>query len=250
VVAPSEKYQVVELKENISTNKSDSPRMFDRIAPRYDLLNRLLSGRRDVAWRKRLAANLPEQTDLEILDLATGTGDVLLSAFENRDNVGFGVGLDPAGRMLAVAQDKFQTAGFTDRVSFIRSDAMMLPFADGCFDAVTIAFGIRNVTDVSVALKEMGRILRPGGKALILEFSLPENKIIRTGYLCYFRYLLPRIGSIISGDARAYRYLNQTVETFPYGQAFCTLMEQAGFQQTKAEPLTMGISTLYTGLKH
>ncbi len=235
--------------EQNSQTKSDSPRMFDRIAHRYDFLNRLLSGRRDVAWRKRLVASLPEKPDLEMLDLATGTGDVLLSSCKLRTNIQFGVGLDPAGNMLAIARQKKSAANLESAISFVRGDALRLPFASNSFDAITIAFGIRNIPDVTRSLQEMHRILKPGGKVLILEFSLPKNSVLRFGYLVYFRYILPLIGSFISGDAGAYRYLNQTVETFPYGQAFCTLMEQAGFQEIRAEPLTMGIATLYTGLR-
>ncbi|MCB0314807.1 MAG: class I SAM-dependent methyltransferase, partial [Calditrichaeota bacterium] len=117
------------------------------------------------------------------------------------------------------------------------------------FDAVTISFGIRNVTDVSRALGEMKRVLKGGGKAIILEFSLPGNALMRSLYLFYFRKVLPRIGGLISGDSFAYRYLNETVESFPYGEAFCDLMRQAGFHQVKMTPLTFGIATIYEGEK-
>lgn len=236
-------------------NRSGSPErkdvhlMFDRISGRYDLLNRLLSMRRDVAWRKKVAELLPEGDNLTVLDLATGTGDLVLSLFENSSRVKYGVGLDMAGKMLEIAQSKVADQGMEKKIELIRSDATELPVGDNQFSAVTIAFGIRNVTDVNRSLREMHRILTPNGKALILEFSLPENKLVRSGYLFYFRHILPAVGSLISGDGFAYRYLNQTVETFPYGQEFCSLMETAGFKNVKEHRLTFGIATIYEGTK-
>ena len=223
--------------------------MFDRIAPRYDLLNRLLSARRDVAWRKRLAGHLPPGTDLEVLDLATGTGDVLVSLCGKCGRAGRRVGVDMSSRMLAQGQAKLRTRGLTDRLMLVRGDATHLGIASAQFDAVTMAFGIRNVTDVAAALDEMHRILKPDGRALILEFSLPRCRALRWLYLAYFRHVLPRLGSSISGDPYAYRYLNQTVESFPYGKAFCDLMAAAGFRNVIAHSLTFGIATLYCGDK-
>jgi len=228
-------------------NKSEAPQMFDRIAHRYDLLNRLLSGRRDVAWRRQMAAMLPDRPDLELLDIATGTADVLLTLFERRKNIAHGVGADMAGRMLATGRDKVARAGLDDRIELVQADALALPFPDESFDAATIAFGIRNVTDVPRGLAEMHRVLRPGGRLLILEFSLPQNALIRWGYLLYFRHMLPRLGALISGDAGAYRYLNRTVEDFPYGEAFCELMRDAGFDNVADRPLTFGIASIYRG---
>jgi demethylmenaquinone methyltransferase/2-methoxy-6-polyprenyl-1,4-benzoquinol methylase len=124
-----------------------------------------------------------------------------------------------------------------------------LAFKDGSFDAVTISFGIRNVVDVDAGLRELYRVIKPGGRVVILEFSMPGNVLVRAGYLVYFRHVLPWIGGIVSGKPAAYRYLNQTVESFPYGQAFCSRMEQAGFEAVKAKPLSFGIATLYTGMR-
>lgn len=222
-------------------------RMFDRIAPRYDLLNRLLSMRRDVAWRRRLYRHLPEGRDLRVLDLATGTADVLLSLFAEGRKAAFGVGLDMAGKMLLLAQKKVAGQGLASRVHLVRGDATRLGFESGAFDAVTMAFGIRNVVDTPMALREMRRVLKPGGRAIILEFSLPSNPVLRSGYLLYFRHVLPRVGGMVSGDAPAYRYLNQTVETYPYGDAFLRLMDDAGFHHVKAHSLTFGVATIYTG---
>ncbi|GMW00344.1 MAG: demethylmenaquinone methyltransferase [Candidatus Hydrogenedentota bacterium] len=223
--------------------------MFDRIAHRYDLLNRMLSMRQDVAWRNRLARCLNDTPGQRVLDLATGTGDVLLTLCRRNSNVSSGVGVDMSGRMLGYGHEKAAAAGLGSRLRFVRGDATRIPVPEGFFDAVTISFGIRNVIDVPTALREMRRVLKPGGRVLILEFSLPGNPLFRSLYLWYFRKVLPRIGGVISGDHHAYRYLNQTVETFPYGDAFCQLMEDAGFRDLKAIPLTFGIATIYQGDK-
>ncbi|MDQ1256202.1 MAG: demethylmenaquinone methyltransferase / 2-methoxy-6-polyprenyl,4-benzoquinol methylase [Candidatus Hydrogenedentes bacterium] len=222
--------------------RGDTAAMFDRIAPRYDLLNRLLSFRRDVAWRRRLAGALPEGGALRVLDLATGTGDVLLEVAHACPGMRLGVGLDPAGAMLERARPKIADHA---RLRLVRGDAMRIPAADSSFDAVTIAFGIRNVSGVETALAEMYRVLRPGGRVLILEFSLPGNVVLRAAYLLYFRHVLPRIGGLVSGDPAAYRYLNTSVETFPYGEAFCRLLRDAGFTEVRAFPLSGGIAALY-----
>lgn len=230
-------------------SRHDAHRMFDRIAHRYDLLNRLLSMRRDVAWRREMARQLPDGQNLRLLDLATGTGDVLIELKHRCPRIARGIGLDMSAGMLAHGAEKLKRKGLTATCAMVRGDAVHLGVADASFDAITIAFGIRNVTDVPQALREMHRILKPGGRALILEFSLPPNALIRSGYLIYFRHVLPRIGGIVSGDSNAYRYLNQTVETFPYGDAFAALMREAGFANVVQTPLTFGIATLYRGDK-
>jgi demethylmenaquinone methyltransferase/2-methoxy-6-polyprenyl-1,4-benzoquinol methylase len=232
-----------------SPNKDESPRMFDRIAPRYDLLNRLLSMRRDVSWRRQLADRLPDRPGLALLDVATGTADVLLTALGRRDNITRAIGLDPSGNMLQLGRRKIEEQGFGDTVSFVRGDAEAMPFPDNSFDVLTIAFGIRNVPRLTRGLAEMCRVLKPGGTALILEFSLPASRLLRKVYLIYFRYLLPRLGALISGDRGAYRYLNRTVEDFPYGQAFGELMTSAGFSNVSIQPLTFGIASIYSGTK-
>jgi demethylmenaquinone methyltransferase/2-methoxy-6-polyprenyl-1,4-benzoquinol methylase len=235
--------------ESVVPSRANVPRMFDRIAPRYDLLNRVLSLRQDVAWRRRLARHLPEGSGLRVLDVATGTADVLLTLVERCPRVAYGVGLDPSMGMLYRGAKKARQGAAAGRIGLVRGDGLCLPAPDEAFDAVTIAFGIRNVPDVPAALREMRRALRPGGRVLILEFSLPANAAVRGSYLLYFRHVLPRLGGMVSGDAAAYRYLNRTVETFPYGEAFCALMREAGFVAVEAHPLTFGIATLYVGAR-
>ena len=223
--------------------------MFDRIAPRYDLLNRVLSMRRDVVWRRRVAALLPERESLEVLDLATGTGDVLIALHGANPRVESGVGLDMSGGMLALGQEKLEERGLGSRFRMVRGDAMSIALGDDTFDAITIAFGIRNVMNVETALREMLRTLRPGGRVLILEFSLPTNWFIRVVYLLYFRHILPFLGGIVSGDRAAYQYLNKSVESFPYGEDFTALMHDVGFADVKAYPQSFGIATIYLGDK-
>ena len=229
--------------------EAESWKMFDRIARRYDFLNRLLSFRQDVAWRKRMIRRLPEGDQLRLLDLATGTGDVLINIYKISKRIRFGVGLDMSSGMLAHGRRKVDELGLQDDLQLMRSNAMGMGVADDSFDVATISFGIRNVPDVPMALRDIHRVLKPGGRGMVLEFSIPGNPIFRTLYLFYFRHVLTRVGAIVSGDSQAYTYLNTTVESFPYGEAFAKLMTDAGFVNVEATPLTFGIATLYTGDK-
>lgn len=223
-------------------------KMFDRIAHRYDLLNRLLSMRQDVRWRRRMLKCLPDSPEaLELLDLATGTGDQALFLMERETRIVRGVGMDLSEGMLDLGRDKVERAGLSERLELLTGDATVVPVDDQSVDLVTISFGIRNVTDVGLALRNMHRALRPGGRLLVLECSVPENRFMRAFYLWYFRNVLPRVGGLISGDSQAYRYLNETAETFPCGEAFCDIMRDAGFTRVGAQPLTFGIATLYMG---
>ncbi len=229
-----------------STDPTDSWKIFDRIAHRYDLLNRTLSLGQDMAWRRRMRRYLPDGASLEVLDLATGTADQLI--YLARDGrVASGLGMDLSEKMLEVGREKVARLGLTNRLRLETGDATAIPLASESVDVASISFGIRNVVDVGAALSEMYRVLRPGGRALILEFSLPRFGPLRWVYLKYFRHVLPRVGGWLSGDAQAYRYLNQSVEAFPYGAAFCALMEAAGFSEVSARSLTFGIATIYRG---
>lgn len=219
--------------------------MFDRIAPRYDALNRLLSFGIDRGWRRRMVRQLPPGEGLRVLDLATGTADQVLALRRGSPRVASGVGMDLAEQMLERGRVKIAQEGFADSIRLERGDACAIPAGEGAFDVVTISFGIRNVTDVDRAFREMLRVLRPGGRVLVLEFSMPRNRLVRAVHLLYLRHILPRIGGWLSGDRAAYRYLNQTIETFPHGTAFCAMLERAGFTEVRAHPLSLGIATLY-----
>ena len=220
--------------------------MFNRIAPKYDLLNRVLSFRQDVRWRKRLVRHLPPGERLDVLDIATGTADVLLT-LHRAGRLRRGVGIDMAAAMLDLGRAKLTHAGVADIITLREGDATHLDEADGAYDCTTISFGIRNVVDTGKALAEMYRVIKPGGRSLILECSIPASACFRAFYLFYFRHILPRLGALVSGDGYAYRYLNETVETFPHGEAFLALMRQAGFVKVQRDPLTFGIATIYRG---
>jgi len=221
--------------------------MFDRIAPRYDLLNRLLSGGTDVLWRKRMARHLPPGERLALLDLATGTGDQIFSLLKASPRIWSAVGLDRSVGMLEIGRGKVDRRALGLRVKLKEGDATAVSEPDRAYDVVTISFGIRNVTSVPAALADMLRVLKPGGRLLILEFSLPKPGLFRKLYLLYLRRILPAIGGIISGDRQAYRYLNETIESFPHGDAFCALMRDAGFTGVRSDPLSLGIASIYIG---
>jgi demethylmenaquinone methyltransferase/2-methoxy-6-polyprenyl-1,4-benzoquinol methylase len=224
-------------------------KMFDRIAHRYDLLNQLLSFGQDVIWRRKESRHLKDIPDQVVLDLATGTADLLIAVCQKNSQVKSGVGIDLAEKMLDIGKRKIAEKNLDSQLKLELGDAVNIPFSDNSFDAVMIAFGIRNVEDIHTGLLEMNRVLKAGGRVLILEFSLPQNRIIRSVYLFYFRRILPRIGALISGDKYAYGYLNETVEAFPYGKDFEDLMSSAGFTKIKSTPLTFGIATIYQGDK-
>lgn len=224
-------------------------RMFDDIASRYDFLNRLLSFGMDILWRRRLAGLLPDKRGQKVLDVATGTADVLLSLFQNNPHVQSGCGIDLAEKMMDIGRKKIARQGLEPHVTLHRGDANQIPFNDGTFDAATIAFGIRNMEEPARVLREMRRVLNKGGRALVLEFALPRNALIRRVYLVYLRHLMPLIGAAFSGHYRAYKYLNRTIEAFPCGEEFRALMAQAGFRNVKAYPLLFGVASIYQGDK-
>ncbi len=232
-------------------NEVDICRMFDRIAPRYDLLNHLLSFGQDFFWRRKVAKCLSSsgKDKLEILDLATGTGDLLFSLFHENPNITKAVGLDMSANMLAICRQKINSHKLTEYISLVQADAAAIPLPENSFDAVTIAFGIRNTADTFETLKEMHRILRPGGVSLILEFSLPANRIFRKCYLFYLRHFVPLLGRVVSGDDYAYSYFGKTVENFYSADDFCALMKEAGFINVQANQLTAGVVCIYRGYK-
>lgn len=213
--------------------------LFNQIAHRYDLLNRLLSFGLDQSWRRKVLEFLPERQNLNALDVATGTADLAIMMAHHSRNVTNITGIDIATQMLRIGSNKVETAGFSGLIELQTGDAHTLAFAENTFDVVTVAFGLRNMPHRDKALSEMKRVLKPGGRLIILEFSMPENPIIRACYLLYFRYILPRIGGFISGDYEAYRYLNKSVENF----------DASDLKDMQAHPLCFGIATLYVSDK-
>ena len=235
--------------EKLSISKEKSWQMFNEIAKTYDLLNRLLAFGLDIQWRKKLLTFMDKADDIEMLDLATGTADVLIMLAKEKAAIIKGVGVDMAANMLEIGRHKIQKAQLDQRLELKEGDANNIPADENSFDYTTMSFGIRNVEDPTVVLKEMRRVLRGGGRTLILEFSLPKNLIVRWGHIFYLRHIVPVIGWMFSGHYRAYKYLNQTIEDFPYGDAFCQLLKDAGFVNVKANPLFLGVATIYQGDK-
>lgn len=219
--------------------------MFSAIAPSYDRLNRLLSFGVDASWRRALVARLPRGAQ-RVLDLACGTGDVALAAADARPGLRV-IGADFSLPMLRGAQRKVRAGGLAGCISLQAASAEDLPYRGNSFDAVTIAFGIRNVVRRERALGEMLRVLRPGGRALILDFSLPPNALVRAVYGCYFQRVLPLVGGLVSGNRGAYRYLPESVAGFPPRERFAQLMEAQGFAEVRYEDFTLGVATLYQG---
>jgi demethylmenaquinone methyltransferase/2-methoxy-6-polyprenyl-1,4-benzoquinol methylase len=215
--------------------------MFGSIALRYDLANHVLSCGADFYWRKRAAEIVAGWGPKKILDLATGTGDLALAIGRKLPNAEI-TGVDFSEGMLAVARQK----GLRKTML---ADAMRLPFADGSFDCVTVAFGLRNMEDHGAALREMSRVLRKGGHLLILEFSLPQLSILRAVYRLYLHRCVPLLGSVLTRRKSAYDYLGDSIEEFPAGEALLRLIEANGFAHSNAEPLTGGIVTIYTAQK-
>jgi len=241
---------MVERTENPATLNRQVQKMFSDIAPRYDLLNRWLSCGRDQYWRKRAVTRLSPQAGERFLDIATGTADVALEIIRNvPKGTAQVVGMDFSEKMLELAQQKINSQKKENSIQLESGSAESLPFEDNYFDGTTTAFGVRNFSDVSQSLREMHRVLKPGGRCVILEFSLPRNSILNALYRFYFELLLPQVGRLVSKHPSAYTYLPKTVASFPVRQEFSSLMEQAGFMNVTYQELTFGIVILYTGIK-
>jgi demethylmenaquinone methyltransferase/2-methoxy-6-polyprenyl-1,4-benzoquinol methylase len=218
-------------------------RMFDRIAPTYDVLNRLLSGRSDVRWRRRAVDLLALTGKESVLDACTGTGDLALALLDG--GAAEVVGTDFAPEMVRRAEAKAR-----GRARFLVADTTRLPFGDGSFDAATVAFGVRNLEDLDGGLRDLVRVLRPGGRLLVLEFSVPANPLFRAAYLVYFMIVLPLIGNLVSGGAdNAYAYLPRSVMAFPSPADLARRMERAGLADVTVQRLTGGIACIHVGRK-
>jgi demethylmenaquinone methyltransferase / 2-methoxy-6-polyprenyl-1,4-benzoquinol methylase len=228
-------------KSGTAAEPSGVRRMFSAIARRYDLANHALSCGIDFYWRKRAADVVVNWRPEEIVDLATGTGDLALALQKKLPNAEV-TGVDFLPEMLELAQRKGLSRA-------ILADAMQLPFPDASFDCVTIAFGLRNMENWRDALGEMSRVLRQGGHLLVLEFSLPTRSIVRTIYRFYLHRCLPLLGSFLTGRKSAYDYLGASIEEFPSGRAMLDLLEVSGFQHATYQPLSYGIVTIYTAQK-
>ena len=235
---------------SVATDLNKSPEriagMFDAIAGNYDFLNHLLSAGIDRRWRRRAIGSLRLTGSERVLDLCTGTADLALAAVDARPGASRVIGVDFAGAMLRVGLDKTRERGQERAVSLVRGDAARIPVADRAVDAVTIAFGIRNVQHTSAACDEIYRVLKPGGRLAVLEFAIPTLPGVRSAYLWYFNTVLPRIGRLVSRHNAAYGYLPASVGAFATPDEFVTILRNSGFDEIKPKPLTLGIVYLYT----
>ena len=223
--------------------------MFSRIAPRYDLLNRVLSAGIDRRWRRAAVAEMSPAMGGRHLDLATGTADMALEIFRQKGFAAAVAGVDLSVEMMRIGRGKCVKAGRGPYVSFVRAPGESLPFRDAAFDSACIAFGIRNVVGRELGLGEMCRVVRPGGRVVVLEFSVPENPVLGALYRFYFTRILPWIGGIVSSRREAYRYLPDSVMAFPSPGEFEAMMRAAGCASVTSRPLTFGIVTLYVGAR-
>jgi len=223
--------------------------MFNTISSTYDCVNKVLTFGLDQIWRRKMTTFLPLGHALSILDCATGTGDQIIALMESASSIQSIIGIDLAEEMVTIGEKKLAKKPYANQVSFQLANALELPFPDNHFDCVTISFGIRNVTDIMAAFQEFRRVLKPGGRVLILEGTIPRAKWLRSMHIFYLRYCLPYIGGLISKNIKAYRYLNTTIETFPQGEKFNGKLRAAGFVNVQDNPLLGGITTIYQGDK-
>ena len=230
-----------------ASKKEEVAEMFNNISKRYDFLNHFLSLGIDKLWRKKAVKQLKELNPERMLDIATGTGDfaVALLKLDPKEIIG----VDISSGMLEVGNDKMRKRGYSDKIKLILGDSENLQFDDSYFDGVTVAFGVRNFENLEKGLGEMLRVIKPGGKAVILEFSKPKKFPIKQLFGFYSKRLIPFIGKMVSKDKRAYAYLPESVEAFPEGQAFMDIMSSVGYGNVHGIPVSGGIATIYVGIK-
>ncbi len=234
-------------KESDAAKKDQVARMFNNIAWRYDFLNRFLSLGIDRVWRKSAIRSLRPHHPRRILDIATGTGDLAIELLKlDPDQV---TGVDISVDMLRIGREKLKRKGLSTKIQLLEGDSEKLIFDDNKFDAVTIAFGVRNFEHLQDGLREIFRVLRPGGVVMILEFSQPRNAVMNRLYQFYSTRITPWFGRKISKDPQAYTYLHESIAAFPSGQDFLRIMESCGFQKTVVKPMTFGVVSIYTGFK-
>ncbi|SEK74408.1 bifunctional demethylmenaquinone methyltransferase/2-methoxy-6-polyprenyl-1,4-benzoquinol methylase UbiE [Parapedobacter koreensis] len=235
-------------KDSNDDKKQQVADMFNNISGTYDFLNHFLSFGIDVIWRKKAIRALKTIQPQQLLDVATGTGDFALEALKTLKPANV-IGVDISQGMLDIAKDKIIKKGLENQFKVLLGDSENLPFADNTFDAVTVAFGVRNFEHLEKGLADICRVLQPGGKAVVLEFSKPKSFPVKQLYNFYSRRVLPLIGMAFSKDSRAYTYLPESVAQFPDGKDFTDILRQVGFSQTECRPQTFGICTIYIGTK-
>ena len=244
------KYQQESIKpySNEGAKGEQVERMFDQIAHSYDFLNHTLSLGIDRSWRKAAIDSLKPYAPQRILDVATGTGDFALMAVDRLQPQSL-IGADLSEGMLSVGREKVERAGKSDIITLQKEDCMALSFEDNTFDAVTVAYGVRNFEDLDRGLREMLRVLKPGGRLVIIELTSPVRFPMKQLFWLYAHVWMPMVGTLVSRDSRAYSYLPATMEAFPQGEVMQGIIEKAGFQSVKFRRFTFGLSTLYTAEK-
>ena len=230
------------------SKKTQVGNMFDNIAPYYDFLNRFLSLGIDTIWRKKAIQQIRQDKPQVILDIATGTADVAIEMAKSLDAEKI-TGLDLSNEMLEIGRKKVKKRNLQTVIELIQGDSENLPFEDNTFDAITVAFGVRNFENLEAGLSEMQRVLKPDGKLVVLEFSRPTLFPFKQLFNLYFKYILPQIGRLTSKDPKAYKYLYESVQAFPDGDNFLKILEKTGFNSNQCIPLTLGICSIYTGQK-
>ena len=238
---------VVPYKDDKSGKKEQVAKMFDNISHRYDFLNHFLSLGIDKLWRKKAIEMLRDSSPQVILDVATGTGDFALQAMSLKPQ--HISGIDISEGMLEVGRRKIRAKNLQDTIDLKTGDSENIPFPENKFDAVTVAFGVRNFENLEKGLEEIHRVLRPGGKLIILEFSRPRGFPMKQLYNFYFTHILPRVGRAVSSDSAAYTYLPESVQAFPDGDDFLQVLNRIGYKNTRCNALTFGISSIYSATK-
>ncbi len=239
--------EILPYKDSDLNKKEQVRRMFDTISGNYDGLNRLITFGTDVRWRKRLIRRVSETHPETVLDIATGTGDLALAFARTPARKIIGLDLSPG--MLEVGRQKVVRQELGDKVEMVLGDSEALEFPDGSFDAVTVAFGVRNFENLEKGLSEIYRVLKPGGIFAVLETSVPQKQPFRWGYNLYGRHVLPLLGKLFSREGKAYSYLSESAAAFPHGEQFNNILGKIGFIGMKHEPQTFGVATIYTATK-
>lgn len=240
------KKEVTPYKDSSEGKTEQVATMFNNIAPKYDLLNRMLSMGIDISWRNKLKNMLHKHPVNNILDIATGTGDLAITLHKEGIKI---TGLDISEGMLEVGRQKLKEKKMDKDIDFILGDVQKMEFEDNTFDAITVAFGVRNYEDLKKGLKEMYRVLKPGGHVYILELSQPTSTPFKQLYSFYSKTVMPTVGKMISSDDSAYSYLPESVAAFYYGEAFNEILRECNFSSVSCRPLTMGIASIYSGTK-
>lgn len=240
--------EVVPNKDSLLSKKEQVAGMFDNIAIRYDFLNRFLSAGIDISWRKKAIQQLKKNNPKQILDVATGTADVaiMMTKILEADKI---TGIDISNGMLEVGRAKISKLMLSKKIELYNGDSEAINFNDNSFDAVTVAFGVRNFQNLEKGLTEIRRVLKPGGKLVVLEFSQPKLPIIKPIYQFYMKFITPVAGKLFSKNKNAYQYLDASIKKFPEGNSFLAVLSKTGYHQTYSKSLSFGICSIYCGIK-